>query len=89
MVGAEPREWSILSRPRWMIGFIFRGSTTLSLMQNKDGTLNILSLDVSLISPQPCPQGLKWMKEEDVMKYMNDHEGEKKRLLRCLSDSSE
>ena len=47
-------------------------------MQDKDGTLNILSLDVSLISPQLSPQGLKWMKEEEVMKYMNDHEGEKK-----------
>ena len=31
----------------------------LSLMQDKDGTLNILSLDVSLISPQLSPQGLK------------------------------
>lgn len=58
MVGAEPREmiYSELSSVNDWLHFP-RLYNVLSLMQNKDGALNILSLDASLISPRPYPQG--------------------------------
>lgn len=45
-------------------------------MQSKEGTFNILFLDVSPIASWAYPQGLKWMKEWEAMKHMNDQEGE-------------